>query len=84
VTNNVVLPKGSEVTVVWGKELFSPASFHTFEVGPFSATVAVLEGETFSMAADRAMRDLRGWAEAERDRKKASYLRMVESTSKRG
>lgn len=84
VVNNTAVLSGNEVTVVWGKELFSPASFHTFEVGPFTATTRVIPGETFSVAAERAMEDLRRFAEKERERKKASYLRMVETTSKRG
>jgi len=74
---------GQEVTVYWGEEIFSPQQFHTFKVGPFSATTRVLVGETFANAAARAMSDLRTFAESERDRKRASYLRMVESTSKR-
>lgn len=75
---------GQEVTVVWGEELFSPQQFHTFKVGPFTATTRVLPGETFEKAAERAMGDLRLFAEKEREKKRASYLRMVETTSKRG
>jgi len=75
--------EGDTVRVVWAEEAFSPQQFHSFRVGPFEATTRVESGETISMAADRAMRELRLWAEAERDRKKASYLKMVESTTKR-
>ena len=68
---------GDTVTVVWGKELFSQRQFHTIEVGPFTATTTLLPEETLSMAADRAMRELRGWAEHERERKIEEYKRIV-------
>jgi hypothetical protein len=66
---------GQSVTVVWGKELYSPRQFHTYEVGPFTATTAVLPGETIAGAAARAMGDLRQFAEQERERKRADYER---------
>lgn len=42
------------VTVTFGKETFSPIQFYSFEVGPFSATTQVLEGETLDQAVVRA------------------------------
>lgn len=68
---------GQTVTVVWGKELYSPKQFHTYEVGPFTATTTVIPGETFERAAERAMEDLRRFADAERERKRAAYLKAV-------
>jgi hypothetical protein len=70
---------GTEVTVTWGKELFSPRQFHTFEVGPFVAVVTTRPGESIAQASERAMAELKVFAEAERDRKRASYERLLES-----
>lgn len=43
------------MTATWGREVFTPVKFHTFEVGPFSATVVVRKGESGSAAFDRAL-----------------------------
>lgn len=73
---------GGEVVVVWAREQFSPAQYHTFEVGPFTATVKIGAGESLAAAAKRAMDDLRRFAEAERERKRDSYLAMVKAPTR--
>lgn len=74
-----VAEPGTQVTVTWGKELFSPKQFHTFEVGPFVAVVTTRPGESIAQASERAMADLAAYAEKERDRKRASYERACEN-----
>jgi len=70
---------GTQVTVTWGKELFSPKQFHTFEVGPFVAIVTTRPGESIAQASDRAMSELSAYAEKERERKRQSYERALSS-----
>jgi len=77
--NEVAAEAGQEVTVNWGEETFSPKQFHTFRVGPFTATTRTLPGETVAMAAERAMSALRVWAEAERVKKRDSFMKMIEA-----
>lgn len=69
---STVLPE--TVTVTWGKELCSPKQFHTYEVGPYSATTTVREGETLVQAAARLMKDLDAIAAPERLRKRDAFL----------
>ena len=84
-TSESVVPgvlDGGEVVVVWAREQFSPAQYHSFEVGPFTATVKIGAGESLAAAARRAMDDLRRFAEAERERKRDSYLAMVKAPTR--
>jgi hypothetical protein len=69
--------EGEEVTITWGKELYSPKQFHTYEVGPFVWATRVRNGETRAAAAARLQQELNAFAEGERERKKQSYLRMI-------
>lgn len=71
-------PSTGSVTVTWGEEIFSPQQFHTWKVGPFSSTVNIREGESLVDCARRAMRELTVFAEAEREKKKASYLTRID------
>ena len=50
------------VTVTWGKVLISPVQYNTFEVGPFSMTTEVGEGETPEDAMKRAYAALEKFA----------------------
>ncbi len=70
-------PTGESVSVTWAKELFTPQRFHTIEVGPFVASGPVRPGESRAEAAMRLNEDLRAFAEKERDRKIASYLKAL-------
>ena len=69
------------LTVTWGKELFSPRQFHTFEVGPFSMTVAVKPGQTRSDAFSEAYALLDLIAKEERERKRVAYMAALSSMS---
>lgn len=69
---------GETVTATWGEELFSPKQFHTFKVGPFSATTTLRIGEDRTQAVGRLMRELEKVAEAERQRKRASFLAAID------
>lgn len=62
------------VTATWGKELFSPQPFHTFEVGPFSLTVVVPPGHSPRDVLDAAYKTLDAFASLERERKRAAFI----------
>lgn len=70
-------PDATILTVTWGKEGFSPIQFHTFEVGPYTASTTIRPGETMGQAAERLRRQLAGLVEAEFPRKLEEYLRRV-------
>lgn len=42
------------ITISFGKELYCPIPYNSFEVGPLSVTVNIRKGETYSDAASRA------------------------------
>lgn len=65
------------VTVTWGEECFSPQSFHTYKVGPFSLTVKVREGETPAAAFERANAEIATFAEKARATKAAAYMAAI-------
>lgn len=65
------------VTVVWPEELFSPIQFHTYKVGPFTATVNRKPGEAIQEACARAMGQLDAFAKQERMRKHDDYMAHV-------
>jgi len=46
------------VTVTLGKELFCPVQYYSFEVGPYSLTTQIREGETVEEACARARKRL--------------------------
>lgn len=66
-------PASGTVTATWGEELYTPYQFHAYRVGPFTATVPLLEGETVSQGHARLMDELEEVAARERARKRASY-----------
>lgn len=49
-----LVDEGDVITVVWGKESFSPVRYFNVEVGPFRLTVRVRKGETPRQAIERA------------------------------
>lgn len=50
------------VTVTWGESVSTPLQYHSYRVGPFSATVSVEDGETIEHALERAQRALNAHA----------------------
>lgn len=44
------------VTVTWGEAVVSPKQYHSYRVGPFSATETVAPGESIEDALARAQR----------------------------
>lgn len=78
VTAKTTGSEANTVTVTWGKELFSPKQFHTYEVGPFVATGPVLAGETLAQAHARIYAELSEFAEKERTRKRESFMRALQ------
>lgn len=50
------------VTVTWGEAVVSPKQYHSYRVGPFTATETVAPGETIDAALERAQRALNGHA----------------------
>jgi hypothetical protein len=65
------------VTVTWGKETFTPVRFNSFDVGPFSITVARVPGEELDELRKRAQAHLERIAEEEFDRKLRAHLGRV-------
>lgn len=61
------------VTVSWGKELYSPVKYESYEVGPFSLEVEIREGEDVEAALDRAHDFLAAYAEKVKARKRAAF-----------
>ena len=45
---------GDTITVTYGKELFAPIQYHSFEIGPFTYTTQIQENEDAEIAATRA------------------------------
>lgn len=68
---------GETVSATWGEEQFSPKQFHSFRVGPFSATTRLRQGETRQQALERLNAELREFAEAEKRRKYEGYMKSV-------
>jgi hypothetical protein len=68
---------GDTVTVVWGKESFSPIRYFNIEVGPFRLTVRVREGEHVNDTIKRANDVLEAHAEKVWKVKLADHLERV-------
>lgn len=66
-------PTAQTVTVTAGEEIFTPRQYHTYKVGPFTATAYVLEGETVAQAVTRVLQQLETVFVAAHARKKAAY-----------
>lgn len=50
------------VTATWGEATVSPKQYHTYRVGPFSATDSVRDGETVDQALERVQKALNAHA----------------------
>lgn len=60
---------GTKLLVTWGREHVQPMPFQGMDIGPFSAVVRVLEGETPLETSRRVMLQLDAIAEEEYERK---------------
>lgn len=47
------------VTITLGAQKFAPVQYHSFDIGPYSATVVLRDGETYEQAHARVMPMLR-------------------------
>lgn len=65
------------ISVTYGKDVFTPRPFNTFEVGPFTAQVSTRPGESLEDAGARAYDGLRRLAEREFQRKGEDFLRKL-------
>lgn len=72
-----LLRMGESATVTYGKETFTPRAFNTFEVGPFTATVNVLDDESLTSAMESANQELREFAAIEFKRKAEDFLKRL-------
>ena len=54
----VIENAGDRITITYGKEIYSPVSYNTYEVGPFSIETTVRQGETYEQAFERGYNQL--------------------------
>ena len=78
VTNNHVAVVGERIIAVYGRELFQPKQFNTFEIGPFTYETVIRPDEHPEDAANRALEVLRKIAQEEFTRKMKDYLNRLE------
>lgn len=65
---------GQTVTVTAAEEVFTPRQYHTYKVGPFTATAYIYEGETVAQATRRVLAQLEQVFAEAHAQKKAAYL----------
>jgi len=70
----VVVQSEGTVTVLYGKETFTPKPYNTFEIGPFSMTTSIQPGESIQQACDRVYGKLRDFANIEFARKLKDFV----------
>lgn len=76
-------PPGTQITVVWGEEVFSPVQYNSFRIGGHSVTVVVQDGESALDAWKRGWALLEQAAEIQFTDKLAGFVnRINESKSK--
>lgn len=71
---------GDRVSATFGKETIQPLPYHSIEVGPFTATTEVRQGETLTKALERLNAELTLFAGAERTRKLVAFMELVKGT----
>jgi hypothetical protein len=76
------LRHGDQLTVTIGASTFSPISFNSFTVGPFSARVTVLEDETATDAYIRGRRELLAIERAEYEAALEQYFDRLKNNDK--
>lgn len=74
--------KGDSITVTWGVQTFSPVSYNSFSVGPFSITTVIKDDETSKQAYERAWAYLTKLAEASYLLARAAYYDKIERDRK--
>lgn len=67
-------PGGRHVRVCWGEEIYSPVSYNSFHVGPFEEDVHVPEGESVTLAVDRAQARMARHAQKQFDLEAPQYM----------
>jgi hypothetical protein len=72
---------GSKLTVTWGPEKFSPISYHTFDVGPFTMETTIKEDETADQAFQRAHQYLSQQARKAFQSRMREYFERVKETA---
>ena len=83
-TESVTIPDDmvyQSVTVTLGKELFCPVQYYSFEVGPYSITTQVREGETVEEACTRARKRLEAVQAEDFELKLRGHLERIRSAS---
>jgi hypothetical protein len=73
-----------ELTVTWGREHVQAVQFCGFDVGPFSLTVRLRDGESVESAYERAQARLSKVAEVEFSRKLREHLDRVRRAAQAG
>lgn len=68
---------GTQVSATFGKEVVQPLPYHSIEVGPFTASTEVRQGESITQALERLNGELAVFASAERTRKLVAFMEMV-------
>lgn len=63
--------------MTWGEELFTPVSYNSFRIGPFTMTTKVQPGETHEQAFERAWKALAAMARAQYQQKRDGYLQRL-------
>lgn len=73
--------ENDEITVTWGQEAYTPVSYNTFHVGPFSMTTKIQAGETQAQAFQRAYIFLESQAKIAFRRKRDQFFRNYKGES---
>lgn len=80
-TPESLLSPGDQITVTWGAEKYAPIQYNNFDVGPFSTTTTIREGETAEEATDRAKAFLATLAREEFDKKSVGFPSRVRAAA---
>jgi len=74
--------QGDPITVTWGREVYSPIRYHSFEVGPFAMSSTLSGNETVGHAVERLHGALEAAARVEYRKKLTAYLLRVKEAAK--
>lgn len=77
------VPPGTELTVVWGEETFSPVQYNSFRVGGHSIKVVVQPGESGAEAFARGWKILEEAAEVQFADKLKGFKQRIDRTKGR-
>ena len=73
-----VAVRGMQVTITLAEQRYSPVSFNTFGVGPFTATVTIAPGDDVEQVLGEAREILREAAKVEFKRAIESYTKALD------